>query len=89
MATKRQQQDWLKAFEGEDENTPFGDDVKHWLCGGQSVSTAVALFPLTDYKGHVIADLFGEHGCFQDADMFWEQQNAAIAARRDAYLAAG
>jgi len=31
MATKRQQQDWLKAFENEDENTPYGDDVKHWL----------------------------------------------------------
>ena len=89
MATKRQQQDWLKGFENEDENTPFGDDVKHWLCGGQSVSTAVALFPVADYKGHVITDLFGEHGVFQDADMFWEQQNAAIAARRDTYLEAG
>jgi ParB family chromosome partitioning protein len=89
MATKRQQQDWLKAFENEDENTPYGDDVKHWLCGGQSISTAVALFPVADYKGHVIADLFGENGYFQDADMFWEQQNTAIAARRDAYLEAG
>ncbi len=89
MATKRQQQEWLKAFEAEDENTPLGDDVKHWLCNGQSVSTAVALFPLESYKGHVITDLFGEHGCFQDADLFWEQQNLAIAARREACLEAG
>lgn len=89
MATKRQQQDWLKAFENEDENTPYGDDVKHWLCGGQSISTAIALFPVAEYKGHVIADLFGENGYFQDADMFWEQQNNAIAARREAYLEAG
>ena len=89
MATKRQQQEWLKAFEAEDENTPLGDDVKHWLCGGQSVSTAVALFPLDAYKGHVVTDLFGEHGSFQDADLFWEQQNLAIAARREAYLEAG
>ncbi len=89
MATKRQQQDWLKAFENEDENTPHGDDVKHWLCGGQSISTAVALFALADYKGHVITDLFGEHGAFQDADLFWEQQNLALAARREAYLEAG
>lgn len=89
MATKRQQQEWLKAFEAEDENTPLGDDVKHWLCGGQSVSTAVALFPLEAYNGHVITDLFGEHGVFQDGDLFWEQQNVAIAARREAYLEAG
>jgi ParB family chromosome partitioning protein len=89
MATKRQQQEWLKAFEADDENAPFGDDVKNWLCGGQSISTSVALFPLNDYKGHVLTDLFGEHGTFQDADLFFEQQSLAIAARRDAYLAAG
>ncbi len=88
-ATKRQQGTWLKMFEAEDENTPTGADVKHWLCGGQAVSTTVALFPLTDYTGQVIADLFGENGSFADPAAFWELQNKAIAARRDAYLAAG
>jgi ParB family chromosome partitioning protein len=30
-ATKRQQGEWLKTFEADDENTPFGSDIKHWL----------------------------------------------------------
>lgn len=88
-ATKRQQATWLKMFEAEDENTPTGADVKHWLCGGHAVSTAVAIFPLADYTGQVIADLFGENGSFADPAAFWELQNRAIAARRDAYVAAG
>ena len=37
----------------------------------------------------VVADLFGEGGYFADADAFWTAQNAAIEARRAAYLEAG
>ncbi len=37
----------------------------------------------------MVCDLFGEDSYFADADLFWEKQNATIAARRDAYLEAG
>jgi ParB family chromosome partitioning protein len=33
--------------------------------------------------------LFGEDSYFADADLFWQKQNEVIAAKRDAYLAAG
>ena len=48
-----------------------------------------ALFDVTLYKGGIIADLFGEESYFSDSESFWPLQNAAIAERRDAYLAAG
>jgi len=88
MASRQQQKDWLKLFENEDGNAPMGHQVKQWLFGGQSIATGVALFPLDAYTGHIVADLFGEESYFADADMFWELQNAAIAAKRDALLAA-
>jgi ParB family chromosome partitioning protein len=40
------------------------------------------------YTGHIVADLFGEESYFADADMFWKLQNGAIAAKREALLAA-
>jgi ParB family chromosome partitioning protein len=49
----------------------------------------VALFPIEDYPGLIVSDLFGEDSYFADADLFWQKQNEAIAARREAYLAAG
>jgi len=88
MASKQQQKDWLKLFENEDGNAPMGHQVRQWLFGGQSIGTTVALFPLDAYTGHIVADLFGEESYFADADMFWELQNAAIAAKREALLAA-
>jgi len=88
MASKQQQKDWLKLFEDDDANVPFGSQVKQWLFGGQSIATKVALFPLDAYKGHIVSDLFGEESYFADADLFWELQNAAIAEKREALLAA-
>jgi ParB family chromosome partitioning protein len=88
MASKQQQKDWLKLFENEDGNAPMGHQVKQWLFGGQSIATTVALFPLDAYTGHIVADLFGEESYFADAEMFWELQNDAIAAKREALLAA-
>ena len=88
MASKQQQKDWLKLFEDDDANVPFGSQVKQWLFGGQSIATKVALFPLDAYKGHIVSDLFGEESYFSDADLFWELQNAAIAEKREALLAA-
>ena len=89
MATKAQQQEWLKLSLDESANAPFGQQLKQWLFGGQSISTKVALFPLDDYKGKITADLFGEEAYFADAESFWSLQNQAIAAKRDAYLANG
>ncbi|MDE2135733.1 MAG: ParB/RepB/Spo0J family partition protein [Alphaproteobacteria bacterium] len=87
MASKQQQKDWLKLFADEDANVPLGYQVKQWLFGGQSISSKVALFALDAYTGHVVADLFGEDSYFADADLFWDLQNAAIAAKREAMLA--
>lgn len=89
LATKAQQQEWLKLFEEEEAHAPFGHQLKHWLFGGVSISTKAALFPLEDYKGKIVADLFGEEAYFADADLFWVLQNKAIAAKRDAYLKSG
>jgi ParB family chromosome partitioning protein len=89
LATKAQQKDWLGLFEDADAHAPRGDQLKHWLFGGSAISTKVALFPPEEYQGQIVADLFGEDGYFSDAAQFWERQNAAIAAKRDALLAKG
>ena len=89
MASKRQQRDWLKLFNDANEYAPRGYQLKQWLFGGQQIATEVALFPLAEYKGQTISDLFGEQSYFADADQFWTLQNAAIAAKRDVLLADG
>jgi len=89
MASKRQQRDWLKLFNDEEEYAPRGYQLKQWLFGGQQVATEAALFPLDAYKGQIVSDLFGEKGYFADADQFWTLQNAAIAAKRDALIEGG
>lgn len=89
LATKARQKDWLALFSDPHAHAPRGHQLKHWLFGGQSIATAVALFPLEDYSGEIVTDLFGEHSYFADVDLFWSLQNAAIATKRDAYLAAG
>ena len=89
LATKAQQQAWLKLFEDEEAHVPFGRALKHWLFGGASIATKAALFPLEEYKGKIVADLFGEEAYLADPDQFWDLQNTAIAAKRDAYLANG
>lgn len=40
-------------------------------------------------EGAIIADLFEEERCFDNADMFWTLQNEAIAALKDDYPAKG
>jgi ParB family chromosome partitioning protein len=89
LASKSQQKEWLTLFEGEETHAPMGSDLKHWLFGGQSVSTKVALFPLEDYPGEIVSDLFGEERYFSDANLFWQKQNEAVAARQTAYAEAG
>jgi ParB family transcriptional regulator, chromosome partitioning protein len=89
LASKAQQKEWLGLFEDEEAHAPRGDQLKQWLFGGGAISTKVALFPLEEYQGQIVADLFGEDGYFSDAAQFWERQNAAIAARRAQLLAKG
>ncbi|MEQ8694824.1 MAG: ParB N-terminal domain-containing protein [Gammaproteobacteria bacterium] len=89
MATKLQQRDWLKLFNDPEEYAPRGWQLKQWLFGGQQIATEVALFPLDAYKGQIVSDLFGERSYFADADQFWQLQNEAIAAKRDALVEDG
>ena len=89
MASKRQQRDWLKLFADPEQYAPRGYQLKQWLFGGQQIATEVALFPLDAYNGQIVSDLFGERSYFADADQFWQLQNEAIAAKRDALLGDG
>lgn len=87
MASKAQQKEWLRLHE-DGQNAPYGYQLKQWLFGGASISTKTALFPLEDYKGGIKADLFGEDSYFADAGAFWPMQETALAARKEAFLAA-
>ena len=89
LAAKAQQKEWLTLFDDPGSHAPRGYQLKQWLFGGQSISTKVALFPLEEYSGQIVGDLFAEDAYFADADLFWQLQNKAIAAKRDALLAAG
>lgn len=89
LATKAQQKAWLALFGDEKQYAPTGAELKRWLFGGRSISTKVALFPLADYPGGIVTDLFGDEGYFADAGLFWTHQDAAIEARRPAYRDAG
>ncbi|HWL46349.1 MAG TPA: ParB/RepB/Spo0J family partition protein [Sphingomonadaceae bacterium] len=89
LASKTQQKDWLALFDSPDDYAPTGAQLKAWLFGGESISTKAAIFPLEDYKGRIVGDLFEQDGFFADSDAFWTAQNQAIAAKRDAYLEAG
>lgn len=89
LASKAQQKDWLALFDDAQTYAPTGSQLKAWLFGGASISTKAAIFPLDDYKGRIVTDLFGEDGYFADSDQFWSAQNAAIAVKRDALIEAG
>ncbi|WP_447726012.1 ParB/RepB/Spo0J family partition protein [Sphingomonas koreensis] len=89
MATKRQQQEWLKIADDPERRTPTGSALKAWLTGGQSIPARLALFDVEASGLVTIADLFGEDRYFTDPEAFWTAQNAAIAARCEAYRAAG
>lgn len=89
MATKSQQKEWLALFEGEKGNAPTGRYLKHWLFNGASISTTAALFPLAEYTGQIVNDLFGEESYFANAETFWEAQVAVIEAKVESYREAG
>jgi ParB family transcriptional regulator, chromosome partitioning protein len=89
LASRTQQKDWLTLFNDPQQFAPRGAQLKQWLFGGQSISTKVALFPLEDYQGKIVSDLFGEEAYFADTEAFWRLQNEAIAAKHDALVEAG
>ncbi len=91
MASKSQQKAWLALFDDADPNAyvPTGHQLKAWLFGGASISTKVALFDLDSYAGSTIGNLFEKDCYFADTDQFWAAQEAAIEARKVAYLDAG
>jgi ParB family chromosome partitioning protein len=88
MASKSQQKAWLALFDDTYAYCPTGHQLKQWLFGGQSIRVSHALFDTADMKG-IVSDLFGEDSYFADGEAFWAAQNAAIEARREAYLEAG
>jgi ParB family chromosome partitioning protein len=89
LASKSQQKAWLALVDDPDTYAPRGHQLKAWLFGGQSIAASVALFDLDGYQGATIADLFGDDRYFAETQTFWAAQNAAIEARRTAYLEAG
>ena len=89
LATKAQQRDWLALVDDKEATAPLGWQLKNWLFGGTTIATRHALFDVECYGGAVIADLFGDDAYFADKERFWTEQNAAIEARRTAYLEDG
>ncbi|MCP4182615.1 MAG: ParB/RepB/Spo0J family partition protein, partial [Hyphomicrobiales bacterium] len=89
LATKRQQNEWWKLFKNEDEYAPQGHALKEWLFGGANIPVSNALFDVEEYKGSIVADLFGDERFFADTVKFWALQNQAIARAKERYLANG
>lgn len=89
LASKAKQQEWWKLFISEDQYAPTGRNLKSWLFGGCHIPTEHALFDVADYMASIVSDLFSEESYFTDSSEFWTRQNAAIAAKREAYIADG
>lgn len=95
-ATRRQQKDWLAAYEAasdvendEAEGAPRGHELRQWLFGSDQIATSAARFPIEDYKAEIITDLFGEASYFADSEAFWALQNAAACRLRDDLVGQG
>lgn len=89
MASKNQQKAWLTLLRDDDEYAPQGHRLKQWLFGGQNIATSVALFDLDGFEGTITSDLFGDEAYFDNLDLFWAAQNAAISQAKERYLAEG
>lgn len=88
MATPKQQKAWFKLFRDEDEHAPTGRRLKAWLFGAE-IPVSSALFPLEQYSGNIVADLFGEQQYFDDAEKFWKLQMETVIHKQAEYLSAG
>jgi ParB family chromosome partitioning protein len=71
-ATKSQQKEWVDALateaspDDDGDAAPRGFRLKRWLFGSEQIATGVALFPLANYPGNIVSDLFGDVGYFSD-----------------------
>ena len=86
MATKAQQKEWFKLFRDPKGNAPTDWRLKDWLLGGSAIPESHALFPLENYDGKIIPDLFEEGRFFDDSEKFWTLQMAAVQERQQQYL---
>lgn len=89
MASKSQQKDWFKLFRDPKQEEPTGRWLKAWLLGGEEIPVSHALFPLENYDGKIIPDLFEEGQFFDDPKKFWTLQMQAVQERQQAYLEEG
>ena len=89
MASKSQQKALLALADEPNGYVPTGHQLKAWLFGGQSIVARHALFDVDQSGLATIADLFGDDRYLADADAFWAAQNAAIDAKRAAFVEQG
>ena len=89
MASKIQQKAWLALADDPSGYVPTGHQLKAWLFGGQSIAAKHALFDVDESGLATVADLFGEDRYLAEADAFWTAQNAAIEAKRAAFVEQG
>jgi ParB family chromosome partitioning protein len=89
LASRARQQEWLTLWRDPEGRAPVGSNLKHWLCGGQSIPTKVAIFQVDTYPGEIISDLFGDDSYFADSELFWEHQARAVEALAAAYREQG
>lgn len=89
MASKAQQKQWYKLFRDPEEREPRGRWLKDWLFGGAQIPVTNALFPLGDYEGQIVSDLFSAERYFDDPAKFWKRQMEAVIHKQAAYLEAG
>lgn len=81
MATQQKQIEWLAK-----RDKPYGYQLNQWLFGGQSIKVSAALFPLEEFRGEIVSDLFGDERYFVEASEFWAAQETALASRTEALL---
>ncbi|MGL1922274.1 MAG: ParB/RepB/Spo0J family partition protein [Hyphomicrobiales bacterium] len=86
LASVTQQKKWLKLAKNNDE--PRTWQLKQWLFDGE-LTLSAALFPLEDYKGQIVTDLFGEEGYFTNSKKFWGLQNRYIVEMREKRIKEG
>jgi len=89
MASKAQQGAWLALLDDPEARAPTGHQLRAWLFGGSAIAAGHALFEVEASGLAVVADLFGGERYFADSQAFWTAQDAAIEARRSAYMEAG
>ncbi len=89
LATKAQQEEWLRLYRDENEHAPLGRQARAWIAGGAAITTDKALFNIATYEGEIANDLFGDFGVFASADAFWEAQSRAVAERIEVYREKG